>query len=108
MLADLVLRRAGKKEQTPIRQSVLLRERKNLFGNVGQLSPLDPLLNEHYLVQLMQKPRIDLCKAMNLVDRVAVLQGVCDVRETLRVWPGKLSLKFPVRNALQAQRLNRL
>src|ERR1041385_1993176 len=44
-------------------------------------------LNLHHLLQLIEKPWIDLRQTIYFIDRPAVLQRVSDVRETLRIGP---------------------
>ena len=67
--------------------------------------PSISLLQRHHLLKLFEEPRVDLRQAMDFIDRIAVLQGISDVRKPLRIRAGQLSLQFMIGNALQAQRL---
>src|SRR6185369_15064222 len=105
MLTDLGLGRAGKEEQTAVGQSELFGVAKDVLRNVLQLAALDPFLDQHHLIKLLEEPRVDPRQTVNLLDRVAVLKRVGYVRKTLRVGPGQLSLQLVVGDSLKTKRL---
>ena len=108
VLAHSQFRRARKKRQPPIRQTVFFRRANFVVGIFDKRLSIETFLKLHHLRKLIEEPGIDLSQAIYLIDRIPVLQRVGDVRETLRVRTCELPLQFFVRNVDEPQRLHSL
>src|SRR6266496_4200975 len=81
--SDLVFAPLCQISKTAIRQGGFLECAQQVERNVFQLPAFNLLLDFHYLLELIQEPRINARETINLVNCPSMLQCVSDIREPL-------------------------